>query len=402
MDRSRYPVEVRRAEPPPRRPQPVSGWLVAILAVLVGVLAYRMWTSGPTAIYDPEAAPRAIAPRGDLLPTELKQIELYREAVPSVVHVTTTTLARSRMSFDITEIPRGSGSGFIWDDQGHIVTNYHLIHGASRAEVALQDGSVWSARLVGAEPNKDVAGLKIDAPADRLRPIPVGESSNLVVGQNVYAIGDPFGFSATLTTGVIGGLDREMQSIGGERIAGVIQTDAAINPGNSGGPLLDSSGRLIGVNTAIYSPSGASAGIGFAVPVDIVNEIVPDLIRDGRVDRPGLGVHLRDATAADYRRRGLLPEIEGAYVHEVVEGLPADRAGLLGTRRGPAGRLIPGDLITAIDGEPIRNAAELILALKSRKVGESVMLDVVRSSAAGEYEQIEVAATLAALPTLEQ
>ena len=213
---------------------------------------------------------------------------------PSVVYITTQSVVRDRFTMNVLEIPQGTGSGFIWDQQGHIVTNFHVIREANRAEVMLADKSTFQAELVGVAPDRDLAVLRIDAEPDRLRPIPLGTSSDLEVGQKVFAIGSPFGLDQTLTTGVISGLGRQIESIGGRTIEGVIQTDAAINPGNSGGPLLDSSGRLIGVNTAIFSPSGVYAGVGFAVPADIVNRIVPDLIRYGKVNRPGLGVQLAE------------------------------------------------------------------------------------------------------------
>ena len=205
--------------------------------------------------------------------------------------------------FRALEVPQGAGSGFVWDENGYIVTNYHVIAEAQGRRVTLADQSTWSAKLVGVEPDKDIAVLKIDAPTRLLPPIPIGTSDDLQVGQKVFAIGNPFGFDQTLTTGVISGLGREIVSATRRPIQGVIQTDAAINPGNSGGPLLDSAGRVIGINTAIVSPSGAYAGIGFAVPVDVVNRIVPQIIRGEQIEKPGLGI----AIAEDYvvRRLGL-------------------------------------------------------------------------------------------------
>jgi S1-C subfamily serine protease len=254
---------------PPSGSVPV--WLVATLLVTISALmlrnaGYLPWLAAPAA-----TQPRPITPRGDLADDEKSTIEIFRKASPSVVYVTSLSHRRDRLSLNEMDIPEGSGTGFIYDDVGHIVTNYHVIRNAQSAKVTLADNSTWEARLVGYEANKDLAVLRVDVPPDRLRKIDIGESSNLQVGQKVFAIGSPFGLDQTLTTGVISGLGREMTSIGGRPIEGVIQTDAAINPGNSGGPLLDSAGRLIGVNTMIVSRSGTFSGVGFAVPVDIVN-----------------------------------------------------------------------------------------------------------------------------------
>jgi S1-C subfamily serine protease len=255
-------------------------WLLLIGAFLVwwfGLLKF-----GGDAAGEANAVPRVVTPRGDLAAEEKATIELFREASKSVVYIRTIALRRDVFTLNVYEIPEGTGSGFIWDEQGHIVTNYHVIRTASAAHVTLADNSTYNAQLVGVEPAKDLAVLQIDAPKRLLRPIPIGTSRDLLVGQTVFAIGNPFGLDQTLTTGIISALNREIQSVTRQPIQGVIQTDAAINPGNSGGPLLDSAGRLIGVNTAIYSPSGAYAGIGFAIPVDTVNQVVPQLIQQGR------------------------------------------------------------------------------------------------------------------------
>ncbi len=271
------------------------------------------------------------------------------------------------------EIPRGSGSGFVWDSLGHIVTNYHVIQDASSIRVTLSDQSTWAARLVGAAPEKDVAVLQIDSSHEHLLPLPLGRSADLRVGQKVLAIGNPFGLDQTLTTGIISALGREIESVARIPIRDVIQTDAAINPGNSGGPLLDSAGRLIGINTAIYSPSGTFAGIGFAIPVDAVNWVVPDLIAYGRVQRPTLGVEL--ASLQVTRRLGL----EGALILNVEPGSPAEQQGLRPTSRDQRGRIDIGDVITRIEDTPIRSAVDLILALEWRKPGDEVELTVVRA-----------------------
>jgi S1-C subfamily serine protease len=220
---------------------------------------------------------RPVTARGDLMPFEQSIIDIHKKSAPSVVHITSLTVRRDA-SRNVYQVPEGTGSGIVWDKKGHIVTNYHVIRGANAAKVTLADGSEWSANLVDIAPEKDIAVLSIDAGKDKLTPIDIGSSNNLQVGQIVFAIGNPFGLDHTLTMGIISALHREIESQAREEIKDVIQTDAAINPGNSGGPLIDSAGRLIGINTAIYSPSGASAGIGFAIPVDEVNQTVTKLI----------------------------------------------------------------------------------------------------------------------------
>ena len=269
---------------------PLLFWI--ILAAVVW-LAYE--TFKPS-LLDPDARPRVVTARGDLALDEQATIDLFRSASPSVVYITSIAFRRNLFSLNVYEIPQGTGSGFIWDDQGRIVTNYHVISDANRIEVTLADRSTWKGVLVGAAPDRDIAVLKISAPSSKLQPITIGDSTDLQVGQKVFAIGNPFGLDQTLTTGIVSALGREITSRTGRTIHDVIQTDAAINPGNSGGPLLDSAGRLIGVNTAIYSPSGASAGVGFAVPISEVNKVVPEIIRKGRVIRPGLGVSLANKT----------------------------------------------------------------------------------------------------------
>jgi len=326
-------------------------------------------------------APRPVVARGDLAEDERSTIELFRHASPAVVFITTTQLSRDWFSLNVQEIPRGTGSGFVWDRQGHVVTNFHVIQGANRAQVTLADQSAWDAELVGAAPEKDLAVLRIEAPADKLPPIPVGRSSNLAVGQKVFAIGDPFGFDQTLTTGIISALGREIQSLARIPIRDVIQTDAAINPGNSGGPLLDSAGRLIGVNTAIYSPSGSYAGIGFAIPVDTVNWVVPELITNGRLVRPTLGVET--ATERIVANLGL----EGALVLRVVPGSGAEEAGVRPTTRDRFGHIRLGDLIVAVDGETVTSGNELPLLLERRKAGDRVTVTVERD---GDRSDLEV------------
>lgn len=323
---------------------------------------------------DPQTNTQRVAtPRGDLNDSELATIELFEKAAPSVCFITTSNLRRDFFSMDITEIPRGTGSGFVWDKTGHVVTNFHVIQGANRLQVTLANQSSWEATLVGSAPEKDLAVLKIEAPVEQLVPIPVGESENLRVGQAVYAIGNPFGLDQTLTTGIVSALGREIESVAGIPIRGVIQTDAAINPGNSGGPLLDSSGRLIGVNTAIYSPSGASAGIGFSIPVQVVSWVVPELIVYKEIKRPTLGVELALPRIAD--RLGL----EGALVINVVEGSAADKAGIRPTMRNRSGGIELGDIITGLNGEPIQSNNDLILALEKFQPGDEVDIEIKRN-----------------------
>jgi S1-C subfamily serine protease len=308
-----------------------------------------------------------------LLPEEEATIKVFQEASPSVVFIKNASLQWDWFSTYIYEIPRGAGSGFIWDDQGHIVTNFHVIYQADKIDVILSDQKAYPARVVGAAPNHDLAVLKIDAPGKLLKPLPLGDSGDLKVGQRALSIGNPFGLDYSLTTGVISALGRSMRSIGGRNIHDVIQTDAAINPGNSGGPLLDSSGRLIGVSTMIYSPSGGSAGIGFAIPVDIIRRVVPQLIAHGHVRRAGLGVVL---VPDNYTRR---MRVEGAMILEIRRGSAADQAGLRPARRGGRGQTVHGDIIIAVDGRPVKKNDDLIDYLdKYKKAGERVDLRFIR------------------------
>jgi S1-C subfamily serine protease len=358
-----------------------SRFLAAVFLLSVGCLggvALGSLASSPRG--DGEASPRPVAARGDLTPAELSVTALFEQASPSVVYITSITLRRDLFRLNVMEIPRGTGSGFVWDETGHVVTNFHVIQGGDRAEVTLADRSTWEAQVVGTAPEKDLAVLQIEAPRAVLRPLRVGSSADLVVGQSVLAIGNPFGFDQTLTTGIISALGREIDSMDGVPIRDVIQTDAAINPGNSGGPLLDSSGRLIGVNTAIVSPSGGYAGLGFAIPVDTVNWVVPDLIAYGRIPRPALGIDL----VADHATRRL--GLQGALVGDVVRGGGADKAGVRPTYRNRSGRWVIGDLIVAVDGEPVRSAGELRLALERRRAGETVTVTVDRDGTRVDLE----------------
>jgi S1-C subfamily serine protease len=333
---------------------------------------------GPAAQGQGRPAP---VPRPELAEEERATISLFERASPSVVYVTSLARQRDFFSMNVQEIPRGSGSGFIWDRQGHVVTNFHVIEGGSNWQVTLSDQSNWDAEVVGYAPEKDLAVLRIRAPQNRLPPLPLGNSDNLRVGQAVFAIGNPFGLDQTLTTGVVSALGREIQSVAGTPIRDVVQTDAAINPGNSGGPLLDSAGRLIGVNTAIFSPSGAYAGIGFAIPEHSVRWVVPDLIRYGRVNRPTLGVEL----APEQWNRQL--EVEGAVIVRVEPGSGADRAGLRPLQQGRGRSVILGDVIQSVDGKPVTSIGDLLLALEERKAGDVVRVGILRD---GRRQEVQV------------
>ena len=309
-----------------------------------------------------------------LTQAEESVIKLFEEAAPSVVFITTTTLKRDFWSMRAMEIPQGSGSGFFWDEQGHIVTNYHVIEDARRIQVTLADQSTYNASYVGGAPDKDLAILRINRlDKERIRPIPRGDSDRLRVGQSTYAIGNPFGLDHTLTTGVISALGREINSVAGTPIRDVIQTDAAINPGNSGGPLLNSSGELIGVNTAIFSPSGAYAGIGFSIPVDVLNWVVPDLIQFGKINRASIGITI----VPDSWKHQLGME-GGVMIRSIDPEGPADRAGLTPIRRNAQGYIVPGDIIVKIDQHVINENHDLTLILEQYKIGERVTLMVNR------------------------
>ncbi|HVO13024.1 MAG TPA: trypsin-like peptidase domain-containing protein [Vicinamibacteria bacterium] len=327
---------------------------------------------------------RAPAGRDELGPEERHTIALFKQASPSVAYITTQIERVDFWTRSVEQIPAGTGSGFVWDEQGHVVTNYHVVQDADSAKVTLGHDE-YPARVVGAARDQDLAVLRIDAPRTKLVPIRVGTSARLQVGQMAYAIGNPFGLDYSLTTGIVSALGRTIQSVGGATIFDVIQTDAAINPGNSGGPLLDSAGRLIGINTAIYSPSGASAGIGFAVPVDTVNRVIPELIAHGRVVRPMLGVSLVDDQVNGNITQSL--GVEGALVRAVGRGTGAAQAGLEGIARDRTGRVVTGDVIQDIDGKPVKSASDLLGRLGSYKPGDVVTLTVWRD---GRTRKVQV------------
>jgi S1-C subfamily serine protease len=366
-------------------PRRSTFWLLLALLALLAAMLWRFWPQGAVGV-DADAEPRAVTPRGNLAEEEKTTIAIFRQASPSVVHITTLAQRRDFFSLDVLQIPQGTGTGILWDQDGHVVTNFHVIQGADAAQVTLANHSTWKARLVGAYPDKDLAVLYVDAPKDQLRPIPIGSSADLQVGQRVFAIGNPFGLDQSLTTGVISALGREIESVTRRPIKDVIQTDAAINPGNSGGPLLDSAGRLIGLNAAIFSPSGTFAGVGFAIPVDEVNRLVPQLIRHGKVIRPGLGVQV----APDQLARDL--GVNGVLILGVQPDSPAAKAGLRATRRGAAGLIDVGDVIVAVDDHPVRSVKDLFAGLAQHGVGEKVGLTVLRD---GKQQRLEI--TLASI-----
>ena len=355
-------------------------WLV----VSVGLLLISLWPALSMAEWGkplggtyngPEGKPRIVTPSpAELGADERATMAVFEQATKSVVFIANTAIRRDPWSFDLFEAPQGSGTGFVWNKQGHIVTNFHVVYGANSIRVTLADRSEHKAVVIGADPDHDLAVLQVQVPDEALSPVVVGISNDLHVGQKVLAIGNPFGLDHTLTTGVVSALGRTIKSLSNRTIEGVIQTDAAINPGNSGGPLLDSAGRLIGVNTQIVSPSGAFAGIGFAVPVDTVNRIVPELIKHGKLIRPGLGVSLvPDAMA---KRWG----IKGLIVGKVTPGSGAEQAGLKGARETATGRVELGDIITAVDGKPVGTLDDLMAVMERHKVNDHVTVEIVRGT----------------------
>ncbi len=353
-------------------------------AALLFVLGLQFVPLSGNAMLGPGIEPRPVTTRGDLPADESATIELFERASPSVVYISTKSRVIDFWSRDVMSVPRGTGSGFIWDDEGHVVTNFHVIEGASEAEVRLNDGRTYGASLVGTSAMHDLAVLRINVPFDTPPAVPVGTSSDLKVGQKVFAIGNPFGLDYTLTSGLVSALDRTLSGRGGASIRHLIQTDAAINPGNSGGPLLDSAGRLVGINTAIYSPSGAYAGIGFAVPVDTVNRVVPQLIAEGEYRGPSLGIVI------DERLNRLITSragISGVIILSVEPGSAAEAAGLQGTSRSGRGSMLLGDVIVAIDGKRVESVQDIVEALDEYSIGDEVTATIVR---AGREQQVSV------------
>ena len=319
---------------------------------------------------------------------EKNNIAVYERAADGVVNITSTAV---QMDFFFNVFPtQGSGSGAILDAKGNILTNHHVVANAQKLEVALADGSRWPAKLIGSDPDNDLAVIKIDAPREKLKVIPMGDSKNLRIGQKVLAIGNPFGFERTLTTGVISSLGRTIRSEVGTLIEDVIQTDAAINPGNSGGPLLNSEGEIIGINSAIISPSGGNVGIGFAIPVNTAKRLIPELISKGYVTYPWIGATIQ--TLIPEVARYLKLKIErGALIAEVVKGGPADKAGLKGgSQRVQVGNmivLVGGDIVVKADDQEIKTNEELIRYVREKKIGNSVTFKVYRKD---KYEDVKI------------
>lgn len=364
---------------PSRSSRPLVIALIAMNVLLLSAVASLLLLQSALV-----AEPRTVTPRGDLAADERATIDLFRNARDSVVFISTRQRVADFWTRNVYSVPRGSGSGLIWDGAGHIVTNYHVIEGASEAQIQMSDGRQFNAQLVGVSPQHDLAVLKIggagfSAPAR----VPIGTSSDLQVGQNVFAIGNPFGLDWTLTKGIVSALDRSLPNENGPDIRHLIQTDAAVNPGNSGGPLLDSAGRLIGINTAIYSPSGASAGISFAVPVDTVMRVVPQLIANGRYTRPALGIE-SDEEINDRLKRA--SGIDGVFILSVEPGSAAERVGLVGVQRTRRG-ILPGDVIVALNSRPVSRLGDLLARLDDFQVGQKVQLTLLR---AGEERNVSV------------
>ncbi|WP_333841947.1 S1C family serine protease [Pelomicrobium sp.] len=355
---------------------PFSAPVLLVVVAALALIAWQFWPWIESTFLRTNAAPRVVTPRGDLAEDEKATIELFQRTKDSVVFISTRERVMDLWTRNIFTIPRGTGSGFIWDERGHVVTNYHVIAGASEARVQLSDGRGYGAALVGASPAHDLAVLRIGVSVNRPPPVLIGTSHDLKVGQKVFAIGNPFGLDWTLTTGIVSALDRSLPAGDGESlIEHLIQTDAAINPGNSGGPLLDSAGRLIGVNTAIYSPSGAYAGVGFAVPVDTVNRVVPQLIAHGKYVRPALGIQVDEGLNRVMTER---LGVEGVLVLRVTPGSSAEAAGLRAARVQPDGRFVPGDIITGINDQPVDSVAKLLSRLEDFRVGDTVKLNLLR------------------------
>lgn len=375
-----------------RKPRPLIAWffilVISVIALSLPAVLILVFIFGRGILFkqvgdidmEKYGVARPIVARGNLAEDEKSTIELYNQSRLGVVNITTLANRKTGLNLNIQQMPEGTGSGFVWDDAGHVVTNFHVIQNADAAQITFADQSVFQARLVGYFADKDLAVLKVDAPPGKLKPIPLGRSDDLQVGQKVYAIGNPFGLDQTLTTGIISALGREIDSVTNRPIKNVIQSDAAINPGNSGGPLLDSAGLLIGVNTAIFSTSGVSAGIGFAIPVDEVNRVVPELIKHGKVTKPGLGVTL----APDNLSRQWVPE--GVVILDLLSEGAAAKAGIRGSSRQRNGKISLGDVIKSVDGKPIKALKDLYLVLDEKKVGDVVKVVVIREEVEMEFE----------------
>lgn len=392
-------VQPSDSDDPHRRTTGFGGWTVLAVLVLLAVILFRYYGPISNDLFQPNADLRTVAPRGSLSDVEQTQVELFRSASVSVVHIETSVAVRQGLN--LFEMPRGIGAGFVWSEEGYIVTNFHVLNGAETANVVLSDGTSYPASAVGVDPSNDLAVLKIEAERGVLKPMPLGTSHDVEIGQNVYAIGSPFGLEQSFSVGVVSGLDRQFPAADGRGlVVDAIQTDAAINPGNSGGPLLDSAGRLIGVNTAIYNPTDtpANVGIGFAIPADTVNRVVTELIRDGSNDQAAMGVYVfMDEELQELRLRGVIEGTEdGVLLRTVSPGSAAEKAGLRGSYLDPESQeFIPGDLIVSLGGREVGGWEDLIGGLSRHAVGESVVVEYVR-----EGERKETSLTLQARPSL--
>lgn len=357
--------------------------LLLLLAIFL-LLGYQIskWTAG--LFRSPAVEERTVTARGDLAEDEKATIALFKSASPSVVYVTTVAERMDFRTLNVLQVPQGTGSGFVWDDAGHIVTNFHVVANADAIRVTLANHKGYPATGVWASPADDLAVLRINAPREELIPIAVGTSSDLQVGQKVFAIGDPFGLDQTLTTGIVSALGRTIETNSGHPIFNAIQTDAAINPGNSGGPLLDSAGRLIGVNTAIFGAT--NAGIGFAIPVDTVNRIVSQLIASGKVVRPDPGIRTSEMFSRNVQ---LQLGISGVPVLEVEPGSPAEKAGLRPTRRHRNGAIILGDIVLTVGGTRVNRIEDLTRIFEDYKPGQKVPLTILRD---GKQQTVELEA----------
>ncbi len=360
------------------------GLAILVAVPILALTGAKYWLAGARS---KDAQPRPVAVRGALMADEEVAIKAFNTVSASVVFITNKQVSRTLFELHASEVKEDAGSGFVWDPNGYIVTNYHVVENSQSVQVTLGDQSVWKAQRVGVNPDKDIAVLKIDAPSKLLPAIPIGQSANLQVGQRVYALGNPFGYDQTMTSGIVSGLGREITSVSGRPIKGVIQTDAPLNPGNSGGPLIDSAGRVIGMNTAILSPTGASAGIGFAIPIDCINRIVPQIIRGEGAPKPDLGITpAPDHLAAQFGLSGVL-------VVGIAPNTTAQKAGLHATHRDDAGRIVLGDVIMAVNGEPVHTEDDLLRAITKHKVGETVQLTILRAG-----KKMGVPVTLEPLP----
>jgi S1-C subfamily serine protease len=346
---------------------------VGILATIIVQDAGR-WVDR---LFGLEVEPRPVLARGSLGEEEQATIALFESRKSSVVFITTLQEQMNPWTGDPMQVRSGTGSGFVWDDKGHIVTNNHVVAGAGGALVNLADGRSFQARLVGTDPEHDLAVLRIKTMTGRPPALPLGTSNDLKVGQKVFAIGNPFGLDWTLTTGIISALNRQLPTEGGTAITGLIQTDAAINPGNSGGPLLDSAGRLIGVNTAIFSPSGASAGIGFAVPVDTVNRVVPQLISKGRYSPPTIGIVVDEEIN---RALSQTFGVEGVFVLDVERNSPAEQAGIRPAQLSRSRGFVAGDIIISLNGQRVRTPADYVALLDETVPIGAITLGLRRGS----------------------